>query len=254
MLTNDQLALFQDQGYLRLGRLLTSEELSALQQRIDDLMMGRLPNERFYFQLDSETGEYGDVPSGGAWAGPTLKYRKIQELQRDDLFMAYMRHPYFRALTRQLIGENVAIYRAMFMNKPAHAGTILPYHQDAGTQWGLTKDPEITVWTALDPATVANGCVQIIPGSHKLGLLSERGHTITPQQEAEHCPDERAVYLEADAGEAILLHNLVLHRSGINRTAIPRRAFSVCYMDASIRLIDAPHESFPLIFGAPPAA
>ena len=47
----------------------------------------------------------------------------------------------------------------------------------------------MTVWTALDDATIEKGCVQVIPGSHKLGLFSEHGHTIAPEQEAQYARD-----------------------------------------------------------------
>jgi ectoine hydroxylase-related dioxygenase (phytanoyl-CoA dioxygenase family) len=106
----------------------------------------------------------------------------------------------------------------------------------------------MTIWTALDDATIAKGCVQVIPGSHKLGLFSERGHTITPEQEAQYARDENSRFLEATAGEVILLHNLLLHRSGINTVDEPRRAFSVCYMDAATRSTTDGHR-FPKIFG-----
>ena len=54
------------------------------------------------------------------------------------------------------------------------------------------------------------------------------------------------VHLELDAGEAVLLHNWTLHRSGTNATAIARRAFSVCYMDAATR--SHRRQTFPPIF------
>src|SRR5207248_1448341 len=158
-----------------------------------------------WFQLDSESGEYGDLRFGdGSFQGPTLNYRKIEQLHRDPLFLAYIRHSVFSAITRELIGDDVSIYRAMFMNKPAQRGTYLPYHQDGGTQWGLDQDPIVTVWTALDDASIEHGCMQVVPGSHRLGLLSDRGHTITAEQEARCAPPEKGVYLEAKTGEVIL--------------------------------------------------
>src|SRR5579884_465534 len=240
---------FEREGYLRLGPVATEEELAALQTRMDEIMLGRVRYEGMFFQLDSETGVYADVPSGGTWAGPTLNYRKIETLEREPLFLRYMQHPLFREITRRVYGENVSIYRAMFMNKPAHRGTVLPYHQDGGSQWDLDRDPLITIWTALDDATIANGCMQVIPGSHHHGLFSERGHTITPEQEAQYARDEDSVYLEAKAGEAILLHNWLLHRSGVNTIDCPRRAFSVCYMDAATRSVHHPNRRFPVLFG-----
>ncbi|MDE2125624.1 MAG: phytanoyl-CoA dioxygenase family protein [Armatimonadetes bacterium] len=243
-------ASFEEVGYLLLGAVASPAQLASLQNRIDAIMLGEMRYDGMYFQLDSDTGRYEDVGSGGGFAGPTLNYRKIEQLEKDPVFLAYMQRPEFREITQRVYGSEVSIYRAMFMNKPAQKGTVLPYHQDGGSQWGLTANPLITVWTALDDASRANGCMQVIPGSHKLGLLSERGHTITAQQEAELAPDDKSVYLEAREGEAILLHNWLLHRSGVNTISQSRRALSVCYMDAATRACGDSARSFPQLFGA----
>src|SRR4029079_12712125 len=117
-----------------------------------------------------------------------------------------------------------------------------------GTQWGLDRELFITIWTALDDATVESGCMQVVPGSHRLGLRAERGHTITPEQEGRYCREEDSLFLEARAGEAFLLHNYLLHRSGLNRADHPRRAFSVVYMDAATRRVKD-GAGFPIVFG-----
>ena len=249
MFTDQQLREFWEQGYVCLGQVASDEEVEALRTRMDDIMQGRYGYPGMFFQLDSDSGSYGDVPGAVGFSGPSVNYRKIQDLERDDVFLRYMQHPVFHSICRQLIGEGISVFRSMFMNKPPHKGTRLPYHQDGGSQWKLTLDPILTVWTALDDATVENGCVEIIPGSHQLGLLSERGHTITPEQEAKYCSDERGVFLPARAGEAMVLHNWLLHRSGVNRTERPRRAFSSCYMDVATRRVGEPDASFPQIFG-----
>lgn len=242
---------WEENGYVRLGSVASAAELSALCERIDAIMVGEVVYPGMFFQLDSPTGNYGDLGWGRGYEGRSLDYRKIQDLEQDPLFLAYMRHSRFRDLTRELVAEEVSVYRAMLMNKPAHKGTVLPYHQDGGSQWDLDRERFVTVWTALDSATRANGCMQVIPGSHRLGLLSDRGHTLTPEQEAEHCRDERSAYLEAEAGEAILLHNYLLHRSGVNGTDLPRRAFSVVYMDAATRR-RSDGIGYPLVFGPAP--
>jgi phytanoyl-CoA hydroxylase len=249
MLSDREWAQFERDGHLMLGQVISDAELEALRQRMDDIMLGRFRYEGMLFQPDSETGLYADVPVGGEWAGPTLNYRKIELMEKDPLFLAYIQHPVFQEITRRVYGESVAIYRAMFMNKPARRGTVLPYHQDGGPGFALTRDPLVTVWTALDDAMVENGCMQVIPGSHRLGVLSERGHTLTPEREAQYCRDGVSVYLEAPAGTAILLHNLLLHRSGVNPTGRPRRAVSVCYLDGATRHTRKPEHRFPLVFG-----
>ena len=151
--------------------------------------------------------------------------------------MQYLRRPIFREICRRVLGDDmpVACFRAMFMNKPARKGTFLPWHQDRWRE--LDRDPQITLWTALDPATIANGCVQIIPGSHKLGLINPQNQSgfLTPEQSAMHCKPHQVIHLELAAGEVALLHNWLLHASDVNQTDIPRRAFSVCYMDAKTR-------------------
>ncbi|MBA3708348.1 MAG: phytanoyl-CoA dioxygenase family protein [Planctomycetes bacterium] len=246
---------FERDGYLRLGPMLDATALAALQERIDAYMLGRRSGDRLMMQVDLG-GDYGamaEMTTGSK--GTRLDYRKIENLETDPLFRDYMSTPIFRDACARAYGVGgIAIFRAMFMNKPARKGTMLPWHQDGGDSWGLDRDPLLTVWTALDPATIGNGCVQIIPGSHRLGLLSAYGHTISSELEARHCQPERLVHLELAAGEAVLLHNWLLHRSDVNRTDIPRRAFSCCYMDGRTRHC-ASGRGFPIVFtGASPVA
>ena len=215
-------------------------------------MLGEIRYPELMMQLDSTSGDYGSMPEQSrGFKGATLAYRKIEGLEADPLFLAYMQQPLNRHICGHLVGPDIAIYRSMFMNKPARQGTLLPWHQDGGTGWNLTIDPIITIWLALDPATIANGCVQVIPGSHRLGLLSEPGHLISPEHEREHCSPERIEHVELAAGEAVLLHNFLLHRSDRNATAIPRRAFSVCLMDAATRHRPRPEHRYPQLFGQP---
>jgi len=245
--TDRQLADFHATGVVRLGRVIDDGEVAGLRQRIDDIMLGKQAFAGM-MQLDSDSGHYGDMPAQTAGhKGATLNYRKIEGLEADPLFLAYLRKPLIRSLATRILGPEVSIFRSMFMNKPAGKGTILPWHQDGGTGWNLTGDPLVTIWLALDPATRDNGCVQVIPGSHRLGLLSERGHTITAEQEAEHCRPERHELLELQAGEAVLVHNWVLHASGTNPSGMSRRAFSVCLMDAAI--CSRGQQQFPKLFG-----
>ena len=79
----------------------------------------------------------------------TLNYRRIDDLEQDPLFLAYMQKPLIRQITRRYIGEDVAVFRSMFMNKPAERGTELVWHQDIGVGWKIDTNPIITVWTAF---------------------------------------------------------------------------------------------------------
>jgi ectoine hydroxylase-related dioxygenase (phytanoyl-CoA dioxygenase family) len=135
----------------------------------------------------------------------------------------------------------------MLMNKPSQLSQPLPWHQDVGVGWGIDANPIITVWTTLDDATVATGCMQIVPGSNQHGIISQR-HFLSKEEIAIYAPTEEVISLEAEAGEAILLHNFLLHKSGTNSTPSPRRAFSVTYMDSETRTLDT-DQTFPIVFG-----
>jgi ectoine hydroxylase-related dioxygenase (phytanoyl-CoA dioxygenase family) len=252
-ITQDQWGQYHRDGFLKIGKQSEQGELEALQTRIDEIMLGKadLDYDRLMMQLDSSSGKYGDVPGGGkGLQEPSLNYRKIQGLEFDSLFLRYMQKQIFEEICAYIYGahNSTACFRAMFMNKPAQLGTDLPWHQDGGGSWHIDRDPLVTVWTALDPATVENGCVQVVPGTHQLGILSEQGHTITPELETRLCPEESIVDLEVEPGEVVVLHNWLLHRSGVNRSNVSRRAFSACYIDARTK-----HDGgnqYSLIFGA----
>lgn len=251
-ITDRQWAQYTTEGYLHLGRLLDDDGLASLQQRIDAIMLGEADADydRMMMQLDTETGQYGDMSAQTTGhKGATLNYRKIEQLECDPLFLRYMQHPVCREVCARTYGGHVPVasFRAMFMNKPAGQGTRLPWHQD---RWAmLDRDPLVTVWTALDPATKRNGCVQVIPSSHRFGVLNpEHGSGfLTDDLAAEHCKEDQAIHIELKAGEAVLLHNWLLHSSDKNHSDLPRRAFSVCYMDA--RTVSSSGRRFPVIFG-----
>src|SRR5690606_31310518 len=111
----------------------------------------------------------------------------------------------------------------------------LPWHQDGGDFWGLDREPLLTVWTALDDAPLDGGCVEVLSGSHEAGLVTRNGGVVPPNHVAAADADARALALPARAGEVLLLHNHVWHRSGTSRPGHPRRALSVCYMDGETR-------------------
>jgi len=254
ILTDDQWLQYTRDGYLKLGKLLADDELKALQDRIDAIMLGEadVDYDRMLMQLDSDTGNYGDAkPMTKGHKGATLNYRKIEQLEFDPLFLEYMQRPIFREICARHYGCHVPVsaFRSMFMNKPAGKGTVLPWHQD---RWNyLDRDPLVTTWTALDPATVENGCVNVIPGSHKFGVLNP-GHGsgfLSEELAAEQCKDDDAVQLILEPGEVVLLHNWLLHGSDKNHSQQSRRAFSVCYLDARTRTVKNEETDFPVIFG-----
>jgi phytanoyl-CoA hydroxylase len=119
------------------------------------------------------------------------------------------------------------------MNKHAGGGSNLPWHQDGGDFWGLDRDPTLQIWTAIDDSPLHGGCVEVAPGSHRGGLATPLGGVVPRDILDAAGAEDRALALPAVSGEVLLLHNHVWHRSARSATGQPRRALSVCYMDAA---------------------
>jgi phytanoyl-CoA hydroxylase len=248
------LAHYTEHGYARLGRVLDDAGLEALRTRADDLMLGRVSYPGFFWQMDAETGRYEDAPLGLGWQGPSLDYRKLEKLEKDPLFLAWMENPLFERIARAVIPGDIVLYRAILFHKGQRGGSDLPWHQDGGKLWGLTRDPELQLWTALDEAPVDGGCVEVVPGSHRWGLSTPLGGVVPPDQVEAREAARLAVPLPVEAGEVLLLHNYVWHRSGPGRTGQRRRGFSASYMSADTRCVrkkKAPRTFFPLFRATP---
>ena len=230
------LAAFRADGYAPLGRVLNDDGLAALRARADELMLGRVTYPGLFFQGDPNTGDYADLTYGRGYEGPSLDYRKVEKLELDPLFFAWLSNPLFGRVVRTLTGGGASIYRATLFNKPAAGGTVLPWHQDDGRFWGIDRAPVVQIWTALDDAPPEAGCVEVVPGTHHAGLASPLGGVVQAAVVAARGV-ARSVLLGARTGEAYLLHNHVWHRSGVNLTGRPRRAFTVCYLHADTRCL-----------------
>ncbi len=238
---DDALAALATNGFARLGRVLGEAGCAALRERADEMMLGRVTYPGLFFQLDSTTGRYDDLTYGFGWQGPSLAYRKIEKLEKDPRFYAWITNPLYARIARAAVepkGVGISLYRAVLMTKSAEGGgSDLPWHQDGGQFWGVSRPPTLQIWTALDDAPIEAGCVEFVPGTHAQGLATPLGGVVPAELVAAARADERAVPLPARAGEAILIHNHVWHRSGRNTTGRPRRALSVCYMSADTRCL-----------------
>lgn len=236
-------------GFAHLPGVASEETIVALRGRAQALVAGTVVGDGLFFQPDTPSGRYEDLVFGSGYAGPDVDYRKIEKLERDSAFRAWLENPLFARIAYQVLGTPVRLYRATLFSKAAHRGTDLPWHQDGGQFWGLDRDPELQLWTALDDASVAAGCLTVLPSSHRAGLATPLGG-IVPQRCLDAVDLSAELSLPVKAGDVLLLHNYLWHRSGPNRTAQPRRAFSVSLLEAAtqcLRKKRAPRV-FPLLF------
>jgi phytanoyl-CoA hydroxylase len=231
------LAAFARDGYARLGRVLSAEGVAALGARVDDLMHARVRHDGLFFQRDSASGRYEDLAFGDGWQGPSSDYRKIEKLELDPLFRAWMTNALYERIARTLIDGPIALYRAVLFTKSARGGTALPWHQDGGAFWGIDRPPVLQIWTALDDAPAEAGCLELLPGTHLGGLATREGGVIVEEALRAADAERRALAVPVRAGEALLVHNHVWHRSRVNQSGQRRSALSVCYMSAATRCL-----------------
>ena len=224
---------FAQQGYAELGGVLSEEGALSLAARAQGLMQSPDPAPGIFYQHDSPTGLYEDLKFNAGWVGPSPHYRKLEKLELDPLFLAWIENPLFERISKALLGDHVSLYRAVLWNKAPRAGMPVPWHQDDGRFWGLDRAPSLQVWTALDDAPEEAGCLEVVPGSHLRGLASKEGGTISKELLDDAGAESLRKLLPARRGDCILVHNHLWHRTGTNHRASPRRAISVSFLDAA---------------------
>ncbi|HET9691705.1 MAG TPA: phytanoyl-CoA dioxygenase family protein [Acidimicrobiales bacterium] len=137
------------------------------------------------------------------------------------------------ALAAAMLGAPVACFAATYVVKPAGVGMPTRWHQDAPA-WAarLEGRPAATVWLALTDADEANGCLEVVPGSHLGPLLPLEAHGGEPSifgvASVGPLPGPPEA-LPATAGDAIVVDARLLHAAGPNRSAGDRVALALRY-------------------------
>jgi phytanoyl-CoA hydroxylase len=154
----------------------------------------------------------------------------------DPVFSQFSRDPRLAGLTATLGIEQPLLLQSMYIFKQPFIGGEVTAHQDHTFLW--TDPPTVTgLWFALEDATVDNGCLWARPGGHT-EPPRRRFHRVPGGGTAFEILDERAlpldgmVPLEAAKGTCIVLHGLLPHRSGANRSARSRQAYALHVIDA----------------------
>jgi ectoine hydroxylase len=153
----------------------------------------------------------------------------------DDLYSAFVRCARLVGVVQELLGDEVYHWHHKMILKEPFVGGAWEWHQDYGYWY---KDaclyPELaSCFVAVDPATRANGCLQLLRGSHALGRLDHGpiGDQTGADPERVEAALERheRVYAEMAPGDALIFHANTLHRSDRNASADPRWALIACY-------------------------
>ena len=237
-------ARYEHDGYFVAPDLLSDEELNRLCERMDAISNGRVSS------FPESDVEY--EPGDGGWDASRI--RKINRCaEQDDVFMALAANERILAIVTSLIGPDVKLFGSQCFMKPP-GGVEKPYHQDSA--YFTIEPPEIvTCWTALDDVTVENGCLRVIPGSHRGPLRDHQpwqlGDRVDKQVPDDQLDRTNEVPVELTAGSCSFHHSMLLHRSGANQTRHSRRGLAVHYMSARSRWTHPtnPQPTYPLLCG-----
>lgn len=220
-LTQEQIEFYEREGYLSIEALTTQEEVAWLREIYDRLFserVGREEGNQFDLAGTDEEGKEASLPQ-------ILNPSKYAPELNDSQLLKNA-----TTISKQLRGEEATCRFAHAIFKPARSGAETPWHQDAA-YWGPNLIYSgFSIWVPLQEATPENGCMEFVPGSHKLDVVEHQsinndprihGLELTPEQmdkidNVATCP--------LPAGGATLHGGYMMHHTGANRSDVPRRA------------------------------
>ncbi len=242
-LSTSQIEFFHEHGYLAPVRMLDDSQVDFLRDEVAAVMDPGHPAHALFHEFHSNESTSPETVlfhALGAW--------RISRGFHDLLW-----NPAFVTPAAQLLGGAVRFWHDQLFCKPPRHGAVVAWHQDY-SYWTRTEPmAHLTCWIALDDATVENGCLQYVPGSHRWSLLPITGlaggmdaihQVLTDEQKAGF----KQVAIELRKGEASFHHPLMVHGSSENRSNRARRGAVLNVVRDGVR--SATDE--PLLQGIPP--
>jgi ectoine hydroxylase-related dioxygenase (phytanoyl-CoA dioxygenase family) len=221
LLTEEQLSDYERDGYIVVRNLFSEEEIDLLGQA------ARNDNEMDKSSSERDDGE-GNAVRLALWNHPG-----------DGIYGMFSRCQKMVNRVEEILREEVYHYHSKMILKDAKVGGAWAWHQDYGYwyQNGVLSPNLCSVMIAVDQATIENGCMQVIKGSHKLGRINhilsgdQAGADMERVEEAKKRLD--LVHVTMEPGDALFFHSNTLHASDANESDHPRWAMICCYNAAS---------------------
>ena len=212
-LSAEQVERYRAEGYLSPVAALSASEAESARASLDALMV-----------------RTGGLTDAGLRHKPHLHSKWVSDL---------VRHPRVLDAVESILGPDLLVWRSIFFVKPARDPRYIAWHQDSA-YWGLSSDEEVTAWIALTPSTRENGCLRVVPGSHRKpaiphALRFDRHNILVRGQDAViEVGEGEARSLELRPGEMSLHHVRMLHGSEGNASDEPRVGLAVRYISTRV--------------------
>ena len=222
-ITDDQKKRFNEDGYFLLENVFTADEMERVAERIEGYQ------KRHEERLAAQGGTEGISRIGEITFTDHLA-------ENDPELAAFVTRPEFVAIATQLLGPDVDLYWNQSVFKQPEGTKQFPWHQDDGYT-AVTPSPYLTLWLALNDATPENGCISVLPGSQKRGLVP---HYLTELGYVCHDADDpdQGVLVPVKAGSMAVFQSLTMHKSGANRSLGTRKAYVIQFSAAGLRMVE----------------
>ena len=240
---DDQVRSFEEEGYLVVKELLSAEEVELLRSAA---VADKTLDEHAFSVKDGE----GGAARLALWNHPGSSIYGM--IARCETVVGAM---------ERLLGGEVYHYHSKMIMKDARTGGAWTWHQDYGYWYhnGVLAPNLASISIAVDRATRENGCLQVIPRSHKLGRIE---HALSGNQAgADMARVEKVLerlpvaYVELAPGDAVVFHSNMLHRSDANTSDQPRWSMICCYNAAlNDPYLDEPHPRYTPLIKVPDTA
>lgn len=232
-LSAEDLDLYQREGYLAMEGLLGAAEVAAAKAALSELIArDDLKQAGVGVQIEPY---YRDGRADEQVTDPELRVRKVWLFAPvEPRLAAIADHPRLVPVLDQLIGAGHRMIQDMALIKPPLHGSEKPWHQDTAYFDYAPLGGIVGVWIALDEATVDNGCMQVIPGTHLAGP-APHFHERDCQIADDRVQVDRAVVVPLKPGGALFFSGLLHHGTPPNLSGDRRRALQYHYAAAECR-------------------
>jgi len=247
-LTESQVRSYVDDGFLIVPEVLSTAQIDELSQETVKIMRGKYDCPAFKPIPDSVSDE--EV---------LLNFLSMMNAHSiSPVLRQYTADPLISGMLSQLVGAHIPFWDGsvkclqslVFVKSPGMPGQA--WHQDE--LYLATRDRSLAgVWIALDDATTENGCLYVIPGSHRTSYLYPQRDQTRPDDwdqypESYGFDDSKRVPVEVKAGSVIFFNGYILHCSFKNRSQINRRSMVNHYCNAWSPLFGGGHEDIRTVY------